>query len=74
MTYTDETSVIAYDNLGGAHTINVYLTNTGVATAAPNAGQDTWEVTAYDSSDAAAGGGFPYTATARPPRPWRRKR
>ena len=27
--YTAETSVVAYDNLGGAHTINVYLTNTG---------------------------------------------
>jgi flagellar hook protein FlgE len=55
--YTDETSVVAYDNLGGAHTINVYLTNTGVA-----GGQDTWEITAYDAANAAAGGGFPYSA------------
>ena len=57
VSYTDETSVTAYDNLGGAHTINVYLTNTGVA-----GGQDTWEITAYDAANAAAGGGFPYSA------------
>ncbi len=60
VSYTDETSVVAYDNLGGAHTINVYLTNTGVNTATPP--QDTWEITAYDASDAAPGGGFPYSA------------
>jgi flagellar hook protein FlgE len=58
-TYTDETSVTAYDNLGGAHTINIYLTNTG-----NNGTSDTWEMTAYDASTAAAGGGFPYTSTA----------
>ncbi len=63
VSYSDETSVVAYDNLGGAHTINVYLTNTGVPTTGPNAGQDTWQITAYDSADAAAGGGFPYTTT-----------
>ncbi len=62
VSYSDETSVTAYDNLGGAHTINVYLTNTGPNGATPP--QDTWEVTAYDASTAAAGGGFPYTATA----------
>jgi flagellar hook protein FlgE len=62
VSYTDETSVTAYDNLGGAHTINVYLTNTGVVPVGqPNAGQDTWEITAYDAADASAGGGFPYT-------------
>jgi flagellar hook protein FlgE len=59
VSYTDETSVTAYDNLGGAHTINVYLTNTGVD---PVTGNDTWEVTAYDAADASAAGGFPYTA------------
>jgi flagellar hook protein FlgE len=57
VSYTDETSVTAYDNLGGAHTINVYLTNTGAS-----GGSDTWEVTAYDAADAASGGGFPYSA------------
>ncbi|MGD1035632.1 MAG: flagellar hook protein FlgE [Roseiarcus sp.] len=61
--YTAETSVTAYDDLGGEHTINVYLTNTGVATAGPNAGDDTWQITAYDAADAAATGGFPYTTT-----------
>jgi len=51
--YTDKTSLITYDNLGGAHTVDIYLTNTG-----PN----TWEVTTYDASTAAAGGGFPYSS------------
>jgi flagellar hook protein FlgE len=58
--YTGETSVVAYDNLGGAHTVNVYLTNTGLNAAVPP--QDTWQITAYDAADAAAGGGFPYSA------------
>jgi len=51
--YTDETTMVAYDNLGGAHTLNVYFTNTG-----PN----TWQVDVYDSGAAAAGGGFPYSS------------
>jgi flagellar hook protein FlgE len=42
-----------YDNLGGAHTINLYFTNTG-----PN----TWEADAFDASNAAPGGGFPYSS------------
>ena len=52
-TYTDQTSLVVYDNLGGAHTINVYLANTGA---------NTWEVDAYDASTASAGGGFPYSS------------
>jgi flagellar hook protein FlgE len=59
-TYTDETSVTAYDDLGGAHTINIYLTNTTPAGAT----SDTWEITAFDSSTASTSGSFPYTATA----------
>jgi flagellar hook protein FlgE len=51
--YTAETSVVAYDDLGAAHTINLYFTNTGA---------NTWEVDAYDASTAAAGGGFPYSS------------
>jgi flagellar hook protein FlgE len=52
-TYTEATSLVVYDNLGGAHTINLYFTNTG-----PN----TWEVDAYDASTASADGGFPYSS------------
>jgi flagellar hook protein FlgE len=51
--YSAETSVVAYDNLGGAHTINLYFANTG---------GNTWEVDAYDASTAAGGGGFPYSS------------
>jgi flagellar hook protein FlgE len=52
-TYSEATSLVVYDNLGGAHTINLYFTNTG-----PN----TWEVDAFDASDASASGGFPYSS------------
>jgi flagellar hook protein FlgE len=52
-TYTEATSLVMYDNLGGAHTINLYFTNTG---------SNTWEVDAFDASDASAGGGFPYSS------------
>ena len=51
-TYTAETSVVAYDDLGAAHTINLYFTKTGT---------DTWEADAYDASGAASNGGFPYS-------------
>src|SRR5580658_9704066 len=52
-TYTEATSLVVYDNLGGSHTINLYYTNTG-----PN----TWEVDAFDASKASASGGFPYSS------------
>ena len=52
-TYTDETSLVVYDNLGGAHTINLYLSKTGA---------NSWEVDAFDASKAASGGGFPYSS------------
>ena len=50
--YTDETTLTAYDNLGGSHTINLYMSNLG-------GGQ--WEVAAYDNAAATPGAGFPYT-------------
>ena len=52
-TYTEATSLVVYDNLGGSHTINLYYTNTG---------SNTWEVDAFDASKASAGGGFPYSS------------
>jgi flagellar hook protein FlgE len=51
--FTAETSLVAYDDLGGAHTINFYFTNQG---------GNQWEVDAFDASTASAGGGFPYSA------------
>ncbi|HLW91670.1 MAG TPA: flagellar hook protein FlgE [Roseiarcus sp.] len=56
--YTDKTSIVAYDNLGGSQTIDLYYTKTGVNAS----GQDTWEVTAYNHADASASGGFPYSS------------
>jgi len=52
-TYTEATSLVVYDNLGGAHTINLYFTNTG---------SNTWEVDAFNAADASASGGFPYSS------------
>jgi flagellar hook protein FlgE len=51
--FTSETSLVAYDNLGAAHTINFYFTKTATGT---------WEADAFDASTAAAGGGFPYSS------------
>jgi flagellar hook protein FlgE len=52
-TYTDATSLVVYDNLGGSHTINLYFTDTG---------SNTWEVDAFDASNASPSAGFPYSS------------
>jgi len=57
-TPTAETTMTAYDALGGAHTVNLYFTNEG---------SGNWDVAAYDSAAAtptASGGPFPYTSAA----------
>ncbi len=54
-TFTAKTSFTAYDNLGTQVNLDVYMSKT-----AANA----WEVTVYNSADAAAGGGFPYANAA----------
>jgi flagellar hook protein FlgE len=53
-TYTEETSVTVYDNLGAAHTLNVYYTKTSA---------DTWDVDVFDAADSTSstGSGFPYS-------------
>ena len=43
-TYNEATSLVVYDNLGGAHTINLYFANTGA---------DAWNVAAFDASSGA---------------------
>ena len=58
-TYTSETSLVTYDSLGGAQTVNVYMTNEGYNSTT---GSDTWEITTYNAADAATTGGFPYTS------------
>ena len=52
-TSSASTSLVVYDNLGAADTIDLYFAKTGTGT---------WEVDAYDSADAAPGGGFPYSS------------
>jgi flagellar hook protein FlgE len=51
-TWTNKTSLLTYDNLGGEKKLDVYYTKTG-----PN----TWEVTVYDKA-AASANGFPYSS------------
>ena len=52
-TFTGKTSLVSYDNLGNQVTLDVYSAKTA---------NSTWEVTVYDRSTAAAGGGFPYSS------------
>lgn len=54
-TYTDKTSLTAYDKIGTAVHLDVYMTKTAA---------NTWEVSAYNAADAAGGGGFPYSSAA----------
>jgi flagellar hook protein FlgE len=57
-TFTDETSLVTYDNLGAAHTLNIYFSKTGVDAK----GNYTWQVDVFDAAGASASGGFPYSA------------
>jgi flagellar hook protein FlgE len=72
-TYTEKTSLLTYDNLGTPVTLDVYMTNVSTAAVPASAGPPPtaavpaaykWEVDVYNSADAAAGGGFPYSAPA----------
>lgn len=56
-TYTSKTSLVVFDNLGNEVKLDVYYSKT-----AQTAGDSTWEVTIFNSADAAPGGGFPYTS------------
>jgi flagellar hook protein FlgE len=58
-TFTNKTSVTAFDNLGNPVNLDIYFTNTGPDTT----GKDTWEVDVYNAADA-TNGGFPYTTTS----------
>ena len=55
-TYSANTTLTAYDNLGNPVTLDVYLTKT-----ADSNGTATWQATTYNHADAASGGSFPYT-------------
>ncbi|WP_321340774.1 flagellar hook protein FlgE [Breoghania sp.] len=56
-TYTSKSSITAYDNLGGEVTLDIYYTK-----VADTGTTSDWEVTVFDASEAAAAGGFPYSA------------
>ncbi|MGV6872332.1 flagellar hook-basal body complex protein [Pseudochelatococcus sp. B33] len=50
--FTSKASLDAYDNLGGAVTLDLYFTKTG---------NDTWEITAFNKADSTSGD-FPYSS------------
>jgi len=52
-TFTAKTSLVTYDNLGNQVTLDIYATKKGSAS---------WEVTVFDRTAAASGGGFPYSS------------
>jgi flagellar hook protein FlgE len=52
-TYSEKTSMVMYNNLGGSQTIDLYMAKT-VA--------NTWQIAAFDHAAASASGGFPYTS------------
>jgi flagellar hook protein FlgE len=54
VTYTSKSSLVAYDDLGTAKTLDLYFTKTAT---------NTWELAIYDSDDATSGT-FPYTSAA----------
>ncbi|VTZ50048.1 Flagellar hook protein FlgE [Methylocella tundrae] len=54
-TYTSKSTLVTYDNLGNAVTLDIYSTKTGA---------NTWEQSIYNGADAAPGGGFPYSTAA----------
>ncbi|WP_153772073.1 flagellar hook protein FlgE [Labrenzia sp. CE80] len=58
-TYSAKTSVVVYDNLGNELTLDVYYSK-----VTETAADSDWEVAIFNSEDAAAGGGFPYTSAA----------
>lgn len=49
--FTQKTSLVTYDNLGNEVTVDLYFAKTA---------DNQWEVSAYNSADASATGGFPY--------------
>jgi len=53
--YTNKSSIVAYDNLGAPVTLDVYTSKTAA---------NTWQIDVYNQADAASGGGFPYTSSA----------
>ncbi len=54
-TYTNKTSLVVYDNLGGEVLLDIYFTKTAA---------NTWEVAVYNQADGTAGTGFPYSSPA----------
>lgn len=53
--FTSKSSLVAYDNLGKAVTLDMYFSKTA---------SNTWEVSVYNAADASTSDSFPYTSSA----------
>ena len=53
--YSAKTSLVTYDNLGAKVQLDVYYAKTDA---------NAWDMSVYDASTAASGGGFPYSSAA----------
>jgi len=53
--YSVKSSLVDYNNIGNPVTLDIYMTKTAT-------GPDAWELSVFDSADAASGGGFPYSS------------
>ncbi len=54
-TFSEKSSLVTYDNLGGQVTLDIYLSKTAQSPAQ-------WEMAVYNRADAPASGGFPYAS------------
>ncbi|QKV19627.1 flagellar hook protein FlgE [Oricola thermophila] len=53
--YTEKSSMVVYDNLGGEVLLDIYYTKTAA---------NTWEITVFNQADATPGTSFPYASAA----------
>jgi len=59
-TYTNKTSLVAYDNSGSPVTLDIYMTKL----ANDANGNPQWQAAVYNQANASSGGGFPYSGAA----------
>lgn len=65
--FSEKTSLVVYDKLGGKRILDVYMTKTAETSAPPTY---SWEVTVFDRDNAdATSGSFPYATSAESPSP-----
>jgi flagellar hook protein FlgE len=64
--YTDKTSIVAYDGVGNQVTLDVYFTMQSTVAAGTAAPAGTWDVSVFNAADAATGATAPFPYTSGP--------